>query len=119
MPEAGIKDLFDESNADLSGISNVDQLFVNEMHQQAYIRVDEEGTEAAIAVGSVADTRGFRAGTKEFLCDHPFLFMIVENTFGNVLFEGSVANPSIGLNDEVKTTTPDTTTTATTKGNDF
>ena len=118
MPEAGIKDLFDESKADLSGISNIDQLFVNEMHQQAYIRVDESGTEAAIAVGSVADTRGFRAGTKEFLCDHPFLFMIVENTFGNVLFEGSVANPSIGLNDEVTTTTTGTTTpTATTRGN--
>ena len=95
MPEAGIKDLFDDSKADLSGISNVDQLFVNEMHQQAYIRVDEEGTEATIAVGSVTDTRDFRAGTKEFLCDHPFLFMIVENTFGNVLFQGLVVNPSL------------------------
>ena len=44
--------------------------------------------------------------------------MIVENTFGNVLFEGSVANPSIGLNDEVTTATTGTTTpTATTRGN--
>ena len=117
MPEAGIKDLFDKSKADLSGISNTDQLFVNEMHQQAYIRVDEEGTEAAIAVGSVADTGGLRQfrETKEFLCDHPFLFMIVENTFGNVLFEGSVANPSLGINEEVTTTTTPTTAT---KGND-
>ena len=117
MPEAGIKDLFDKSKADLSGISNTDQLFVNEMHQQAYIRVDEEGTEAAIAVGSVADTGGLRQfrETKEFLCDHPFLFMIVENTFGNVLFEGSVANPSLGLNEDVTTTTTPTTAT---KGND-
>ena len=93
MPEAGIKDLFDDSKADLSGISTVDQLFVNEMHQQAYIRVDEEGTKATTV--RVADTRGFRAGTKEFLCDHPFLFMIVENTFGNVLFQGLVVNPSL------------------------
>ena len=85
------------------------------MHQQAYTRVDEEGAEADIAVGSVANTRGFRAGTKEFLCDnHPFLFMIVENTFGNVLFEGSVANPSIRIGDELTTTTTVTTTATTT-----
>ena len=102
MPEAGIKDLFDEIKADLSGISKVDQLFVEEMHQQAYIRVDENGAEAAIAVGSVANNKSFRDGAKEFLCDHPFLFMIVENTYGNVLFEGSVANPSIGINDKNK-----------------
>ena len=99
MPDAGIKDLFDEDNADLSGISTAGQLFVNKMHQQAFIRVDEKGTDAAIAVGSVVNSR---AGTKQFVCDHPFLFMIVENTFGNVLFEGSVANPSIGMNDEKK-----------------
>ena len=102
MPEAGLNDLFDESKADLSRISSIAQLFVNEMHQQTYIRVDENGTEAAIAVGSNADSRSFRAETKEFLCDHPFLFMIVENTFGNVLFEGSVANPSIGIKDKNK-----------------
>jgi len=100
MPVAGIKDLFDKDKANLSGISTVDQLFVNAMHQQAFIRVDEKGTDAAIAVGSVVNSR---AGTKQFVCDHPFLFMIVENTFGNVLFEGSVANPSIGMNDKKKT----------------
>ena len=85
LPVTGIKDLFDEDKANLSGISTVRQLFVNEMHQQAFIRVDEKGTDAAIAVGSVVNSR---AGAKEFVCDHPFLFMIVENTFGNVLFEG-------------------------------
>ena len=99
LPVAGIKDLFDGDKANLSGISTVGQLFVNEMHQQAFIRIDEKGTDAAIAVGSVVNSR---AGTKQFVCDHPFLYMIVENTFGNVLFEGSVANPSIGMNDRKK-----------------
>ena len=99
LPVAGIKDLFDGDKANLSGISTVGQLFVNEMHQQAFIRIDEKGTDAAIAVGSVVNSR---AGTKQFVCDHPFLYMIVENTFGNVLFEGSVANPSIGMNDKKK-----------------
>ena len=38
---------------------------------------------------------------KTFTCDHPFGFMIVENKFGSVLFEGLVADPTIGV--EAKT----------------
>ena len=56
--------------------------------------MDEEGTEAAAATGS---TSIMISAIKQFNSDHPFLFKIVENKFGNVLFEGVVADPSIGV----------------------
>ena len=53
--------------------------------------------QAAAATAVVAVDR---AGRKTFKCDHPFRFMVVENKFGNVLFEGSLSDPSVGLNEE-------------------
>nr|XP_048327671.1 serpin-ZXA-like [Ziziphus jujuba var. spinosa] len=66
-----------------------------------YIKVNEEGTEAAAstAVRAAASTavrfKTLRAiiPTPSFVADHPFLFMIREETHGMVLFLGAVFNP--------------------------
>ena len=98
LTEMGMKDVFDEKKADLSGISKKTQLHVDEIYHKAFLSVDEKGTEAA---ASTAVVSVLEMAAKTFTCDHPFGFMIVENKYGSVLFEGMVADPSIGV--EAKT----------------
>ena len=90
----GLKDMFDEDKADLTGISNslLHPLYVEEVYHKAFITVDEEGSEAAAATTIVINTHS--APPPAFICDHPFLFMIVENNYGTVLFMGRVFNPT-------------------------
>jgi serpin B len=57
---------------------------------QAYIKVDEEGTEAAAASAVVIS----RAAVMTFRADHPFIFIIQERKTGNILFIGRIVNPT-------------------------
>lgn len=58
----------------------------------AEIKVDEEGTTAAAATAA-AMTRSVRKAPPEFRADRPFLFAIVENVSGTILFFGRVERP--------------------------
>ncbi|KAF7140006.1 hypothetical protein RHSIM_Rhsim06G0045700 [Rhododendron simsii] len=71
--------------------------FLLNMFQKAYIKVDENGTEAAAFTLS-----GMRAGgcwpppgvkCASFVADHPFVFMIREERSGLVFFIGAVVSP--------------------------
>ena len=98
LSEIGIKDVFDDKKADLTGISN-DPLYVDEVYHEAYIKVNEEGTEAAATTGVVGNAP-LSARPNFFRCTHPFMFMIVENEFGNILFTGTVTDPSKGVDEK-------------------
>jgi serpin B len=76
--------------ADLSGIDGGNELFVQTAVHQAYIKVNEEGTEAAAATG------GAVAGgiPPLFNANHPFVFLIQDDKTGNILFMGKVADPT-------------------------
>ena len=86
---AGMRDVFDPNKADLSGITKDDQLFVDEIYHQAFLSINEEGTEASVNRHAAL---GF--GQKVFKVDHPFSIKIVEKKFENVLFQGVIADPS-------------------------
>jgi serpin B len=60
---------------------------------QAYIKVNEEGSEAAAATGVVVGTTSVPV-RKEITADRPFLFLIRDNTTGSILFLGRVSNPN-------------------------
>jgi serpin B len=86
----GMLDAFQEYLANLSGISdNSYGLFVQFVKQNAFIEVNEEGTEAA-AVTTIGI--GYNS-INEFVANKPFIFAIRERTTNALLFIGKVENP--------------------------
>jgi serpin B len=82
-------------HADFSGMSRMNgmkNLFIDQIIHQAYIKVDEEGTEAA-GTTEIAITEGL-ADDLIFNANHPFIFVIQEKKTGNILFLGRVIDPT-------------------------
>ena len=80
----GIKQLF-MSDANLTGIGP--NLMVQEVTHEAFVDVNEEGTEAAAVTGVQIVLTSVQL-TEEFKADHPFLFYIQEKTTDSILFMG-------------------------------
>jgi serpin B len=91
MEQLGVSDLFART-ADLSGISN-EALSASEAVHQAFIEVNEEGTEAAAATAAVVGLRTAQR-KREFFADRPFLFVVYDFAHGVTLFAGKVVNPN-------------------------
>ena len=83
--------------ADFSGIAPNGGVFISQIQHKAYLKVDEEGSEAA-AVTAVVVYVGIGDDSPPpppaFTADHPFIFMIVDRTAGTVLFLGRLADPA-------------------------
>ncbi|MFO0550184.1 MAG: serpin family protein [Polyangiaceae bacterium] len=94
----GMPSAFDSKTADFSLMSENAKngaLVVSHVLHKAFVKVDEEGTEAAAATAVVmGDGAAMPPQAKEFIADHPFLFVLREETTGLVLFMGRVADPS-------------------------
>ena len=84
---------FDAENADFSGMTTAEKIWIDFVIHQAYVKVDEKGTEAAAATAVVAGITSAQPRTI-FRADHPFIFIIQERETGNILFLGRVANPA-------------------------
>lgn len=84
----GMPSSFDAGFADFKAMSDY-ALCLSFVQQDAIIKVDEEGSEAAVvsSAGMVATSVG--PGTRVvFHADRPFLYLITETTTGAVLFAG-------------------------------
>jgi serpin B len=81
------------SKADFSGMSSAGDLFVSDVLHEAFVEVNEEGTEAAAATGVVVRTTSF-APPLIFRADRPFLFLIRDRDTGSILFLGRLTDPS-------------------------
>lgn len=89
----GMSDAFEEGKADFSGINDTaNDLYISGVFHQAFIEVNEEGTEAAAATGVVLSHSIPIAPV--FCADHPFIFIIKDNRTGSILFMGRVMNPA-------------------------
>jgi len=90
----GMKDAFDETRADFSGMDGRQQwLYIGAVIHKAFVDVNEEGTEAAAATAVVMMAKSMPAPPATFRADHPFIFLIRENHTGSILFLGRVVNP--------------------------
>jgi len=95
LPAMGMKDAFSPRKANFSHMADEDeQLYISAAIHQAYIDVDEEGTEAAAATGiGVAATAAPLGEPQKFYADRPFIFLIRDRKTNCTLFIGRLANP--------------------------
>ena len=95
---------FDRSQADLSGVNgrqapSQEALFISRVLHEAFVEVNEEGTEAAAAT-AMEMTLGMAVSLSNlpavpvFRADHPFLFAVRDRKSGTILFLGRVADPT-------------------------
>jgi len=88
----GMTDAFEGGVADFSGMDGSRSLFIQDVIHEAFVAVDEKGTEAAAATAVVVG----RTSVPEqatFTADRPFIVAIRDNPTGAVLFLGQVTSP--------------------------
>ncbi len=80
--------------ADFTKIYSPGNLFISKVKHKTYVKVDEEGTEAAAAT-SVEISLTSSVGSSKFYMrmDKPFLFVIKDNHTNSPLFIGKILNP--------------------------
>ena len=96
LQQLGVQDAF-TSAADFSGITSAVRLFIGAVVHQAYIDVDEQGTEAAAATAVAMRPMALRRGPEpvRMIVDRPFLFAIADTATGLPLFLGQVSRPAV------------------------
>jgi len=79
--------------ADFSDMDGKGNLFISTVIHQAFVQVDEQGTEAAAATGVIMEATAVRPRIV-FHANHPFIFMILDKRTHALLFLGRVVDPS-------------------------
>lgn len=97
--KAGMTLPFDLRRADFSGLTGVPPqaapTMIDRIVHRAVIEVSEESTEAAATTAVTVLTAGAQKPVVplQFRVDRPFLYYVVDDTTGAVLFQGRVADP--------------------------
>lgn len=79
--------------ADFSGMTGAPDLFISDVIHEAWISVDEAGTEAAAATAVVMSLTAAPLDPIRFDVNRPFLFVLHDVETGSILFMGRVMNP--------------------------
>ena len=97
LKKMGLSSPFEPANADFSGIDGKKDLYVSEVFHKAFVKVDEDGTEAAAAtaMGMVEGMAMHQSKPIPFSANKPFLFYISEVNSNEVIFMGKVTHPQI------------------------
>jgi len=88
LSKMGLESIFSNS-ANFDRMSEQRVKIDNAIHE-AYITVDEQGTEAAAATGFSVNTLAMAEPTTSFVADHPFLYAVVHKQTGAIVFLGKV-----------------------------
>lgn len=95
LKEMGMPIAFEPGQADFSGMSpDGKNLFIQDVIHEAFIAVDEDGSEAAAATAVVVGRTSAPIDVVELTVDRPFLYAIRDNETGATLFLGRVVDPS-------------------------
>jgi serpin B len=81
-------------NADFTGMNGGGGLFIQDVVHQAFVAVDENGTEAAAATAVIVGEVS-APPPATLAIDRPFVFAIIDRPTGATLFIGRVLDPSI------------------------
>ncbi len=93
IQEMGAKSAFIPGEADFSKIDGTKKLFIQIAVHQAFVEINEEGTEAGGATGIGIGITAVPV-KKVFRADHPFIFIILEKESRNILFMGKLVDPT-------------------------
>ena len=93
LEELGMVRAFGD-RADFGPMAPQVDLYVDDVLHQAFVAVDEAGTEAAAATAVVMDETSAAAAEHPLVLDRPFLFVLHDTAHGTPLFVGRVADPS-------------------------
>jgi serine protease inhibitor len=80
--------------ADFSAMTHDDNLQIAAVVHEAFVAVDEDGTEAAAATAVVAMAVSIVMSTVTLTVDRPFLFVLHDTETGTPLFIGRVGDPT-------------------------
>jgi len=94
LQELGMDLPFDPVRADFTAMTRTERLHLEDVLHQAFVAVDENGTEAAAATAAVMEATSGEYVPDTLVLDRPFLFAIHDTSFGTPLFVGRVADPS-------------------------
>jgi len=96
LRQLGVEDAFTGA-ADFRGITPQERLSISAVVHQAYVDVDEQGTEAAAATAIAMRPMALRRGPDPIpmIVDRPFLFAITDTATGLPLFLGQVTRPAV------------------------
>lgn len=93
LQDLGVTDVFDETNADFSPVTDAEPVWVSAVDHAARVVIDEEGCTAAAYTVMVADGAALPPDeVVDFVVDRPFLFVLT-GIDGLPLFVGIVNNP--------------------------
>jgi serpin B len=84
---------FDEDQADFSGMTDEQDLFIADVIHKAFVAVDEKGTEAAAATAVIMEGTTAIMVENSLYIDRPFMYFIRDVETGQILFIGRVLNP--------------------------
>lgn len=95
LADMGMASAFTPGSADFSGIDGSRDLYISLVVHKAYVDVSEKGTEAAAATAVAMKLTAIFGGDEVpvFRADHPFIFAIVDERTGSILFMGRVLDP--------------------------
>ncbi|MGH3367304.1 MAG: serpin family protein, partial [Nocardioidaceae bacterium] len=91
----GMPTAFDLMRADLSAMTTQERLYISHVLHEAFIAVDEVGTEAAAATGVVARAMSLAPPPAlSVVADRPFMFVLFDVETTTPLFVGRVSDPT-------------------------
>jgi serine protease inhibitor len=91
--QMGMEEPFSNS-ADFSGMTDANDLKIDEVIHKAFIEVNETGTEAAAATAVIMILKSaLNERTVRFNANHPFIYFITDKTTGGIIFMGRLVNP--------------------------
>ena len=76
LQKMGMVQVFDQSLADLSGMRDEKDIYIGQVLQKTYLKVDEKGSEAAAVTAVVVQTKSMPLNNNRMIINRPFLFML-------------------------------------------
>ena len=96
LVDLGVKTAFNPDRIAGAKFSKMleEPVFITKAVHDAFVDVNEEGTEAAAVTTIIMSRESASPPPKLFVAEHPFLFIIQDDESGAILFMGRLSDPS-------------------------